>query len=467
MDLAFRPAHELLGLIKSKKLSPVELVTNILKRIAKLNPKLNAYLTVVEEKALLDARQAEQALYKGQKLGPLHGLPVSIKDLHCTKGIRTTFGSLIYKDFVPDLDAIVVQRLKAAGAVILGKTNTPELGQSGTTENKLGDHCRNPWDINRTTGGSSGGAAASVAAGLCCLAQGSDGGGSIRIPASFCGVYGLKPSFGRVADKSDSNGMPLFAQIGPLTRYVRDAALMMNVISGPDHQDDTCIPQSAPDFVAEMDRPLGKMRLAWSSNLGYAAVDPEVKSIVKSAVRVFEDFGHQVDEATPKFDSPFEVFQTIALADTYATHGFLLEKNADQLMDYVKSTLIAGRKITGAQYSNALRALNKFRSTWRYFFTQYDLLLTPTVAVPAFPVGKRPDEIGGQKVNRIWGPFPFTAPWNLTGQPAASIPCGFSSEGLPVGLQIIGRQENEVTVLKASAIFEQARPWADKLPPGV
>ncbi len=467
MDLAFRPVYELIDLIKSKKLSPVELATHILKRIEKLNPKLQAYLTVVEEKALLDAHQAEQALYKGQELGPLHGIPVSIKDLHCTKGIRTTFGSLIYRDFVPDADAIVVQRLKAAGAIIVGKTNTPEFGQSGTTENRLGDHCRNPWDINRTAGGSSGGAAASIAAGLCCLAQGSDGGGSIRIPASFCGVYGLKPTFGRVADKSDDNGLPLFVQIGPLTRYVRDAALMMNVISGPDSQDDTSITQRASDFVAAMDRSWGKMRMAWTSNLGYAAVDPEVKSIVESAVRVFEDFGHRVEEATPKIDSPWEVFQTIALADTYATHGFLLEKNADQLMDYVKSTLIAGSKITGAQYSKALRSLNKFRNTWRCFFSQYDLLMTPTTAVPAFAVGKRPDEIGGQRVNRIWGPFPFTPPWNLTGQPAASIPCGLTSNGLPVGLQIIGRQESEASVLMASAIFEQARPWADKLPSGV
>jgi len=465
MDLAFRPVIELIELIKSKKLSPVELVTHILKRIAKLNPTLNAYLTVAEEKALQDARQAEQALYGAQKLGALHGIPVSIKDLHWTKGIRTTFGSLTYKDFVPDEDAIVVQRLKAAGAIILGKTNTPELGQSGTTENKLGDHCRNPWDIKRTTGGSSGGAAASIAAGLCCLAQGSDGGGSIRIPASFCGVYGLKPSFGRVADRSDSNGMPLFAQIGPLTRYVRDAALMMNVISGPDPWDHTCIPENAPDFVAEMEGPVRTLHIAWSPDLGYAVVDPEVKSIVKSAVRVFEDLGHPVEESTPPLEAPFEIFSTIALADTYVAYGFLLENHADQLMDYVKSTLIAGSKITGAQYSQALRLLSKFRRAWRNFFSQYDLLMTPAVAVPAFPVGKRPDEIAGKKVSRLFGAFPFTVPWNLTGQPAASIPCGFSSEGLPVGLQIIGKHEDEATVLKASAIFEQARPWADKLPP--
>ncbi len=466
MDLAFQPAYELAHLIKSKKLSPVELVINHLKRIKKLNPKLNAYLTIVEEKALFDARQAEKDVYKGRKLGALHGMPVSVKDLHHTRGIRTTFGSLIYKDFVPVADAIVVERLKAAGAIILGKTNTPEFGQSGTTENKLGDHCRNPWDPSRTTGGSSGGAAASVAAGLCCLAQGSDAGGSIRIPASFCGVYGLKPSFGRVPD-SDPNCLPMFAQNGPLTRYVRDAALMMNVISGPDPRDPTCILGNPPDFMAELDRPLGKKCIAWSPDLRYAAIDPEVKSIVRDAVRAFENFGHEVHEISPDFDLPFDMFQTIALADTYATYGFLLERHADQLMDYVKSTLIAGSKITGAHYSKALRSLDKFRRASRYFFTQYALFITPTVAVPAFPIGRRPEEIGGEKVNRVWGPFPFTTPWNLTGQPAASISCGFSSEGLPIGLQIIGRLEDEATVLKASACFEGERPWAHRLPPVV
>ncbi len=465
-DFTFRPVYELADLIKSKKLSPVELVTNFLKRIESLNPQLNVYLTVAGEMALRDARKAEQDLYHRRKLGSLHGIPVSIKDLHCTKGIRTTFGSLIYRDFVPEADAIVVQRLKDAGAIILGKTNTPEFGQSGTTENRLGDHCRNPWNAARTTGGSSGGAGASVAAGLCCLAQGSDAGGSIRIPASFCGVYGLKPSFGRVPD-GDPNGLPIFVQSGPLTRYVRDAALMMNVISGPDPRDPACIFESPPDFVAELQRPLGKIRIAWSSNLGFAAVDREVESLVRSAVRTFEDFGHEIHEAAPDFELPFEVFQTIALADTYAAYGFLLEKHADELMDYVKSTLILGSKITGAQYSYALRSLEKFRRAAKYFFTRYDLLMTPTVAVPAFPVGKRPEEIDGQKVNRIWGAFPFTTPWNLTGQPAASVPCGFSSDGLPVGLQIIGRWEDEATVLKASALFEEARPWADSLPPGI
>lgn len=310
-----------------------------------------------------------------------------------------------------------------------------------------------------------GGAAASIAAGLCCLAQGSDGGGSIRIPSSFCGVYGLKPSFGRVADKSKANGMPFFAQIGPITRYVQDAALMLDAMSGPDSRDYTCIKRKTPNYFSQMDVPTPKMKIAWTPDLGFAVIDPEVRSIVESAVRVFEDLGHRIEQATPTIDSPFDIFNPIALADTYLAYGFLLEKEPNNLMGYVKSTLIEGSRITGAQYSRALQLSYKLKSNLLSFFEEYDLLMTPTVAIPTFPVGKRPTQIAGQKVDRLWGPFPFTIPWNITGQPAASVPCGFSSTGLPIGLQIIGRIEDELAVLKASAIFEQARPWADRLPP--
>ncbi len=411
MDLVFLPAYKLLKLIKSREISPVDLVVLFLKRIRDLNPSLNAFLTVLDEEAVMEeAMKAEKALYTGQKLGLLHGIPVSIKDLQLTKGVRTTFGSLLFKDFIPDEDSNVVERLKAQGAIVLGKTNTPELGQSATTENKLGDHCRNPWNTQMTTGGSSGGAAASIAAGLCCLAQGSDGGGSIRIPSSFCGVYGLKPSFGRVADKSEANGMPFFAQIGPITRYVQDAALMLDAMSGPDSRDYTCIKKKAPNYFSQMDDPTPKMKIAWSPDLGFAVIDPEVRSIVESAVRVFEDLGHRIEQATPTIDSPFDIFNPIALADTYLAYGFLLEKESNNLMGYVKSTLIEGSRITGAQYSRALQLSYKLKSNLLSFFEEYDLLMTPTVAIPTFPVGKRPTQIAGQKVDRLWGPFPFTIP---------------------------------------------------------
>ena len=464
MELPFMPAEELARMIKSKEVSPVELTEVFLKRIEELNPKLNAYLTVASEEALEEARRAEEALAAGKDLGPLHGVPVSMKDLNETRGLRTTYGSLIYKDFVPEKDSLVAQRLKAAGAVILGKTNTPEFGQSGTTENKLGDHCRNPWDPGRTTGGSSGGAAAAMAAGLCSLAQGSDGGGSIRIPSGFCGVYGIKPSLGRVPE-GGPNAMPLFSQNGPITRYVRDAALMLGALAGPDPSDPRCIRTPAPDYLSEMDRPLPELKIAWSPDLGYAAVDPEVRSIAESAARVFEEMGHLVEERTPATGPPTDVFNPISLADLYATYEHLLDEHGDELMGYVRSMIMFGGRVTGAEYSRAMRLYEEFRAAADDFFEEYDLLMTPTLAVTAFPVGRRPTRIDGQEVSKVWGSFPFTVLANITGRPAASVPCGFSAGGLPVGLHIIGRIGDEVTILKASARFEEARPWTDRRPP--
>jgi len=464
-DLAFTPAWKLAELIRAKKLSPVEIVDHLLQRIGDLNPKLNAYLTVTEAEAKSVAKASEEAVMKGEELPPLHGIPVSIKDLNFTKGIRTTSGSLVYKDFIPDEDEVAVERLRRAGAIILGKTNTPELGQSGTTENRLGDHCRNPWNVERTTGGSSGGAAAAVAAGLGPLAQGSDGGGSIRIPVGFCGVYGLKPTQGRVPAYVPSDVMPLFAVIGPITRTVRDAALMLDVMAGYDRRDPSSLREKPPRFLDAIKGGLEGLVVAWSPDLGYAKVEPEVRSVAQSAAYIFQSLGCHVEEATPASGEPFSIFSPIALADTYAAHGHLLQKHAEELMPYVKSTLEFGERVRGYEYSRALAALAYFRRNIAEFFERYDLLLTPTNAVPAFPVGQRPREIDGQEVDRLWGAFPFTTAFNLTGQPAASVPCGFSSDGLPVGLQIVGRWGDEATVLRASAAFERARPWAHRTPP--
>ena len=463
-DVAFTPAWELAELIWAKKLSPVEIVNYLLQRIGHLNPKLNAYLTVTEAEAKPVAKAAQEAVMKGEELPPLHGIPISIKDLNFTKGIRTTSGSLVYKDFVPHEDEVAVERLRRAGAIILGKTNTPEFGQSATTENRLGDHCRNPWNVERTTGGSSGGAAAAVAAGLGPLALGNDGGGSIRIPAGFCGVYGLKPTHGRVPVRP-SACMPLFSVNGSITRTVRDAALMLDVMSGYDRRDPASLREKPPRFLDAINGGLEGLVVAWSPDLGYAKVEPEVRSVAQSAAYVFQSLGCHVEEATPACGEPFSIFSAIALADTYAAQGHLLQKHAEELMDYVKSSLEFGERVKGYEYSRALAALACLRRNMAEFFERYDLLLTPTNAVPAFPVGQRPREIDGQEVNRLWGPFPFTTPFNLTGQPAASVPCGFSSDGLPIGLQIVGRWGDEATVLRASAAFERAQPWAHRTPP--
>lgn len=463
-ELGFTPAYKLADMIRSKKLSPVELMEVTLKRIKEINPKLNAYLTVAEEKAMQAAREAEKTLGAGSNLGLLHGIPVSIKDLNLTKGMRTTMGSIVYQDFVPDTDGTMVQRLKAAGAIIVGKTNTPEFGWHCSTENKLGDACRNPWNTERTSGGSSGGAAASTAAGISPLAQGSDGGGSIRIPACFCGVFGLKATYGRVPKEVQPWGVSHTSCYGPITRSVRDAALMMNVIAGPDGLDYTCIRTAPPDFLKALGDDLKKLRIAWSLDLGYdVKVDPEVKSVSRATVRVFEELGHEVEEAAPATEAPFNLWDVLWASRYYIPFGFLLEEHADEIMDYTKLAMECGRSLSGVEVAKAWVQVEKLRGAMLDFFQKYDLLLTPTTAVPAFPVGQKSHGLGRGFID--WGFTPFTCVFNLAGNPAATVPCGFSSSGLPIGLQIVGRLEDELTVLLASAAFEEARPWADKRPP--
>lgn len=470
-ELAFTPAYILAKLIAQKKLSPVELTEACLRRIEALNPRLNAFLTVTAEEALQEARQAEKAVMQGKPLGPLHGVPTSIKDLEATKGIRTTKGSLAYKNWIPDYDQLVVERIRAAGAIILGKTNTPEFGLSGTTENRLGDDCRNPWDPTRVSGGSSGGAAAAVAAGLHPIAQGSDGGGSIRIPCSFCGIYGIKGTQGRVPRKrTDLYGWhPVnFSQIGPMTRTVRDAALFLQVMSGPHPQAEFwTIQEVPPDFLSALNKGVSGLRMAWSPDLGSASVDTEVKDIVERATLVFQELGASVEPAPFKVEL-LEVVKTYRILNApkaYLSYGHLLTEKADLLMPYVRETLEQGLKVTGYEYATALAELEQYRAYVADFFTKYDLLLTPTLAVPAFPCGQPPKVIGGKQMEERMAYTPFTFLFNMTGNPAANVPCGFSFHGLPIGLHIVGRRGDEATVLRASANFEAARPWGDLFPP--
>ena len=466
-DLAFTSATELRQIIDARRVSIVELVEMFLRRIEDLNPHLNAYLTVTGEEALASARAAEQALLRGEAKGPLHGIPISIKDLEITSGIRSTMGSLVFKDHVPDQDSLVVEKIREAGAIILGKTNTPEFGFSGTTENRLGDACRNPWNPERTSGGSSGGAAAGLAAGLCTFASGSDGGGSIRIPASFCGTYGIKPSQGRVA-RYGGVGRPAYnlsSQAGPITRTVRDSALLLQVLAGPDSRDPGCMRGEPPDFSATLDKGVKGLRVAWSPDLGYAAVDPEVVASGSGAAQVFEELGCAVDEPGLTLEDPFPSFWDIFSTAGYTSYGHLLEDHGDDLTSYGRNTIERGGKKTAADLSRALLRVVQLQAQMESFFEQYDLLLTPTMAVPAFPIGQHPAVIGGREVMPFWGYTPFTFPFNMTMHTAASVPCGFSSDGMPIGLHVIGRRGEEATVLRASAAFEEARPWADKRPP--
>jgi aspartyl-tRNA(Asn)/glutamyl-tRNA(Gln) amidotransferase subunit A len=466
-ELAFAPATQIRELVRKKEVSVVELTELFYRRIEELNPKLNAYLALCPDQALASAKAAQRAVQRGNPLGPLHGIPISIKDLELTKGIPTTLGSALFRDRTPDIDSVVVERVRQAGAIVLGKTNTPEFGQSGTTENKLGDACRNPWNTERTSGGSSGGAAAALAAGLCTLAVGSDGGGSIRIPASFSGVTGIKPSQGRVP-RYGGYGRPAanhFSQSGPMSRTVRDTALLLQVLAGPDPRDPTCMQESPPDFTSNLDAGVAGWRIAWSPDLGYAPVDPEVARISGEAARIFDELGAVVEEPGLVIEDPFPAFWDVFATATYTSYGHLLEGHRDEFTDYGRRSLDHGASVTGASLNRALLRVDLLRRQMDTFFDRYDLLLTPTMAVPAFPIGQRPSVIGGKPVEPYWGYLPFTFPINMTGQTAASVPCGFSSDGMPIGLHIVGPRGAEAKVLQAAAAFEQARPWQDKRPP--
>ena len=465
-ELAFMSAVELAQSIRDKKVSSLEATENFFQRIDQLDSQLHSYLTLCRDQALADARAADAAVRQGAELGPLHGVPISIKDLETTKGVVTTMGSAVFKDRVPDMDSIVVERVKAAGAIILGKTNTPEFGQSGTTENKLGEPCRNPWNTERTPGGSSGGAAAALAAGLCTLSMGTDGGGSVRIPASFTGLFGIKPTQGRVP-RFGGYGRPSanhFSQSGPITRTVADSALLLQVIAGPDTRDITSIREPAPDFSANLGAGVNGMRLAWSSDLGYAAVDAEVVDITKQAAMKFIGLGANMDDAKLKLEDPFETFWNVFSTAAYTSYGHLLEEHRDDLSDIGLMSIEHGQQTTGADMSRAIYEVDRLGRRMEEFFDNFDLLLTPTMAVPAFPIDQRPGVIGGKTVDPFWGFLPFTYPINISGQTAASIPCGYSSDGMPIGLHIIGPKGSEAKVLQACAAFEAANPWAGDRP---
>ena len=470
-ELAFAPAVELRRLIDNGEVSCVELTELFYRRIEDFNPQLNAYLTLCPERALAAARRAQDVVQRGASRGPLHGIPVSVKDLELTEGVTTTLGSALFRDRVPEYDSVVVERVKAAGAIILGKTNTPEFGLSGTTENQLGEPCRNPWDTTRTPGGSSGGAAAALAAGICTMATGSDGGGSIRIPASFSGVFGIKPSQGRVP-RYGGYGRPAanhFSQSGPMSRTVADTALLLQVLSGPDPRDPTSMRETPPDFAAQLHHGVKGWRIAWSPDLGYAGVEPEVLRVTEMAARVFAELGATVESPPLEIENPFAAFWDVFATASYTSYGHLLAARGSEFTDYGRRALQHGMAVTGADLSRALLRVDQLRRQMETFFDDYDLLLTPTMPTPAFPLEQRPTVIGGQEVDPFWGYLPFTFPINMTGQTAASIPCGFSaaadSAGMPIGLHIVGPRGSEAKVLKAAAAFEQARPWQDKRPP--
>lgn len=467
-DLCWMPAAAMAAAIRKKTLSPVEVMRALLARIERVNPTLNAFVTLTAEQSLRDARAAERAVMKrGARLGPLHGIPFSTKDLVATKGIRTTFGTRLYADNVPTEDAPMVERLRAAGAIQLGKTNTPMLGWIGATHNLLFGPTRNPWNLDRTPGGSSGGASAAVAAGLGPLAIGTDGGGSIRIPAACTGIFGLKPSFGRIPVYPFSAAWSL-SHVGPMTRTVTDAALMLAASAGPDERDPHSLPLQPVDYVGALRKGVKGLRIAWSADLGYEdAVDPEVRAVCEKAARRFREAGCRVEEIKPGWPSPLEAWEAIFCGGIAARLEPYLRDRRQDIDAGLAAIVDETRQWAPTRYVQAWFERLAWGEHPRRLFETYDVLLTPTIGCPPFKVGlDHPAEIAGKPVRRYsW--VPYTPPFNLTGQPAASVPCGFTRDGLPVGLHIVGRRFDDATVLRAAAAFERIQPWSHLKPPEV
>ena len=459
--------------IRARRLSPVEVTQAVLERMERLEPTLHAYCTPTPELAMETARRVEAAIADGQQVGPLAGVPVAVKDLICTRGIRTVSGSRAYEDFVPDEDDVVVERLKAADAVILGKTNVPEFGYSGVGHNPVFTATRNPWNTDLTSGGSSAGSGAAVAAGMGPLALGSDGGGSIRIPSSFCGLYGLKASMGRVPLYPGTKDERLpgvsswesLEHIGPMTRTVADSALLMSVIAGPDPRDRFSVPAGDVDWTRCTEGGIQGLRVAYSADWGYAAVDPRVRAVVDDAVETFErDLGCTVERVDPGWPHPYEAFWAIVAneSDLRGLRAMVERIGADNMTPHVVHFIQA--EWTAEQFTDALMVRKAVQNAMWRLMQDHDLLLTPTLAVPPFEVGiQGPEVIDGRSVEPFeW--LHFTYPLNFTGQPAASVPAGWTEDGLPVGLQVIGRHLDDGTVLRASAALEAARPWAQRWP---
>ena len=460
-QLAQLTARQLREGYESGALGPVAVVEALLGRIERLDGDLNAFVTVTADEARRAAADAEQALRGGGDGGgaggALGGVPISIKDMIVTRGVRTTIGSLLLADWVPDFDTPTSERLRAAGAPLLGKTTTSEFGWKGDSGNRVNGPARNPWRLDRTAGGSSGGAAAAVAAGLGPVAIGSDGAGSVRIPAAFCGVFGIKPSYG-VIPAFPISPIESLSHLGVLATTVADAADVLDVVAGPDPRDRFSLPDTGADFAAALAEPVGELRVAWSPDLGYAAVEPEVRELTAAAAGVFESLGCRVDEVVPGWDDPYPFLDVIWSAANAGRHRDDLEQVRHLIDPGRLEVAERGMRITGPELALANAAKADFAETVRRFMDGYDLLLTPTLPLTAFAAGAdQPGEVAGRSTEFL-GWTPFTYPFNITGQPAASVPCGMAG-GLPVGLQIVGGWRADALVMRAAAAFEQAAPW--------
>ncbi len=464
-ELCFRSATELAGMIRQKQLSPVELVDACLQRIEAMDTQINAFCTLVGDEARQEALRAEEAIMRGEAVGPLHGVPVAVKDLLSTEGIRTTFGSKLFANSVPERDAVAVRRVKQAGGIIVGKTNTPEFGSKVTTDNEMFGVTKNPWNTDRVPGGSSGGSAAAVASGFVPFSVATDSGGSIRIPASACGVYGLKPTYGRIPFDMNTANMfssqnPFF-HIGAISRTVADAALLFAVMTGPDPVDPYCLPDTGENFT-QLQGGVKGLRIGYSPDFGMYEIDAGVRETIQQAVRNLGKLGCLVEQIDVRLEHSkavyIESYMLLMAAQFANSFGSRLAEIEPLLSEPVVQMIRSGQEVRTLDYKKVEFVRTSLWNSFQNVFAAYDLLVTPTLAAPPFPHTQNgPGQINGKPVHFTdWVLTPFQ---NFTGHPAASVPVGFTPDRLPVGMQVIGPRFAERTVLQLSQAYEQAFPW--------
>jgi aspartyl-tRNA(Asn)/glutamyl-tRNA(Gln) amidotransferase subunit A len=455
-------ACEIADGVRTRRLSAREAVEAALKRLDERNPALNAFVTVDADGARAHAARIDEAVARGEDPGPLAGVPIGVKDLEPVAGLRYTSGSRAYADRIATEDSVQVARLKAAGAIVIGKTNTPEFGYKGFTENRLFGATTNPWDHTKTSGGSSGGSASAVAGGIVALCTGSDGGGSIRIPSALCGCYGIKPTAGRIP-RAGANAPTwgTHSTVGPIARTVRDAARYMDVAAGPHPNDLDSLDLPAGGYEAAAIGPRPRLRrIGWSADFGYAAVEPEVARLARAAAeRLAAAVGAELVEADPGFDNPMAAWYSIAAPGDCVLVDSMTDEQRAVLEPGFAAFTEQARGLTGAQVAAGLETRHQLNRTMTEYFTRYDLLLSPTTSITAFAAaGPPPTNIGGREV----GPaafIPFTPPFNMTGHPGASLPAGNAANGLPVGLQVIAPRFADALLLAVSAAYEADSPW--------
>lgn len=455
-DLCFRTATELARAIKAHDVSATEVMEAHLAQIARVNPKVNAVVTLMPELAMEGAAAADEAIAHGDELGPLHGLPIAHKDLVATKGIRTTMGSLVYKDHVPDHDALIVKRLKRAGAITIGKTNTPEFGAGSQTFNEVFGETLNPYDTTKTCGGSSGGAAVALACGMIPIADGSDTGGSLRNPANFCNVVGFRPSPGRVpAWPSKVSWSPTSTQ-GPMARTVQDAALMLSAIAGPDLRAPMSIAEPGSRFANSLDRDFSGVRIAWGHDFGGLPIDARTTAVIDSQRGVFDSLGCVTEDAEPDFANADQVFKIWRGWGREVGSGELLKTHREMLKDTLIWDIEQGVTLSGPDVGWAEMKRTEIFQRIHTFMETYEFMVFPVSQVPPFPVEQRYiREINGIEMDTFIDWMKSCYYITVTGHPAISVPCGFTPEGLPVGVQIVGRYQDDFGVLQLAHAFEQ------------